>query len=53
MIDFGFSVNEMMDECLPLMLLRVGDYHGKILINNINHFIFVYACLVFEKPLSF
>lgn len=25
MIDFGFSENEMMDECLPLTL-RVGDY---------------------------
>lgn len=26
MIDLGFSVNEMMDECLPLTL-RVGDYN--------------------------
>lgn len=29
MIDLGFSVNEMMDECLPLTL-RVGDYNEKI-----------------------
>lgn len=38
MIDFGFSENEMMDECLPLTL-RDGDYkrENRQKINIINH----------------
>lgn len=38
MIDFGFSENEMMDECLPLTL-RDGDYkrRNRQQIDIINH----------------
>ena len=35
MIDFGLSVKDMMDDCLPLTV-RVGDYALNIL-NIINH----------------
>lgn len=52
MIDFGFSENEMMDECLPLTL-RVGDYKRNIqLIDNINHCL-TRACLVLEQLFAF
>lgn len=39
MIDFGFSENEMMDECLPLKLPLVGDYKEfeRKVIDIINH----------------
>ena len=44
MIDFGLSVKDMMDDCLPLTV-RVGDYALNIL-NIINHIFFFFFLII-------